>query len=204
MGDASIKVLFVSADPGVAVAVDPAFGAAADIAIVAVAESATDALSLAAQQSPDAVVMDGGLPGAEVEALAHALLQDHPDLQIVMLMAQLDPESIRLAMRAGARDVLTLPLHEGELVETLRWLVAQRRDYARMEAFMQRLRRAYEALFTDDKPVPPRVVAFLEMQAAQKPADVLTQETLAVAYARNRNWRKLAPLAAWLVDNLAE
>jgi DNA-binding NarL/FixJ family response regulator len=201
MGDASIKVLFVSADPGVVEAVDPLLGDAPDIDITAVAESAADALSLSTQHTPDAVVMDSHLPEVEVEALARALLQDHPDLQIIMLMAERDPDSIRLAMRAGARDALTLPLHEGELVETLRWLVAQRRDYARMEAFMRRLRRAYEALFSDDKPVPPRVVTFLERQAAQNPTDVLTQETLAVAYARNRNWRKLAPLAAWLVKH---
>ena len=39
-------------------------------------------------------------------------------------------------MRAGARDYLTKPLEEGELVETIRWMLRERRDYARMQAFV--------------------------------------------------------------------
>ena len=95
-------------------------------------------------------------------------------------------------MRAGARDYLIRPLGDDELVETIHWLIRERREYARMQSFVKQLRKAYEALFTDDKPVPPTVVAYLETQAAQNPGDRLALETLAVAYARNREWKKLA------------
>ena len=97
-------------------------------------------------------------------------------------------------------DYLVKPLAAQELVETVRWLIRERREYARMTAFVKQLRKAYDALFWDDKPVPPKVVAFLEGQVADKPNDRLTLETLAVAYARNRDWTKLVPVAARLTQ----
>jgi DNA-binding response OmpR family regulator len=115
-------------------------------------------------------------------------------VQVIMLSLVQDPEDILKAMRAGARDYLFKPLEHGELTKTIRWLIRERREYARMQGFVKQLRRAYEALFMDDKPVPATVVTYLETQVAQNPGDRLALETLAVAYARNRDWKKLAGL----------
>jgi DNA-binding NarL/FixJ family response regulator len=117
-----------------------------------------------------------------------------------MLSVVNDADDIRKAMRAGARDYLTKPLAPDELVDTIRWMIRERREFARMQSFVNQLRKAYEALFKDDKPIPPNVVAYLEQQVRQDPNDRLTMETLAVAYARNREWAKLYPL----VDILAK
>ena len=67
-------------------------------------------------------------------------------------------------MRAGARDYLVKPLNEGELADTIHWLISERREYARMQAFVDKMRKAYDALFYDEKPVPDRVVLLLETQ----------------------------------------
>lgn len=200
MDQPAIKLLFVSDKPDAASQIDPALNQASAIDVVGTTASRDGALNLVALHQPDVIVIDYDMLGIQAGDISRAVLREDDTIQVIMLSVVNSAEDIRAAMRAGARDYLVTPLREGELVETARWLVKERQEYARMQAFMKQLRRAYEALFTDDKPVPPKVVALLEQQAAEKPQDRLTQETLAVAYARNREWAKLAPLAHRLAD----
>lgn len=198
---ATITLLFASDDPGAVRASDPVLADQPDIEVVATATSGGEAINLAALHQPDIVVIDYDMPEMDTATIARSILQEAPAAQIIMLSLVNDAGDIRQAMRAGARDYLVKPLRPGELVDTVRWLLHEKREYARMQAFVKQLRRAYEALFTDDKPVPPKVVALLESQAAAAPGDRLTQEALAVAYARNRDWQQLAPLARRLADS---
>jgi DNA-binding NarL/FixJ family response regulator len=171
-----------------------------DIEIVGASRTREAIVRLAREiDEADVVVMDYDMPGMDGAEATRSILQDNPRIQVIMLSLVNDADDIRHAMRAGARDYLVRPLDEGELAETIRWLIGERREYERMTAFVKQLRRAYDALFHDDKPIPEKVVTFLESQATEKPADRLTLETLAVAYARNRNWKKLAPLVPILV-----
>lgn len=172
-----------------------------DIEIIGASRTREAIVRLAREtDEADVVVMDYDMPGMDGAEATRSILQDNPRIQVIMLSLVNDADDIRHAMRAGARDYLVRPLGEGELAETIRWLINERREYERMTAFVKQLRRAYDALFHDDKPIPEKVVAFLETQAAEKPGDQLTLETLAVAYARNRNWKKLAPLVPILVE----
>jgi DNA-binding NarL/FixJ family response regulator len=198
MNRPAIKLMFVTDHVDMVEGIDPALKRAGGIAVVGVATSADEAGTLAGRHRPDVVLIDLDAYGDAAQDLTRALMREDPEAQVVMLSVVNDVDDIRRAMRAGARDYLIKPLHEGELVDTIHWLIGERREYARMQAFVKQLRRAYEALFTDDKPIPDKVVAFLEAQAADHPHDRLTQEALAVAYARNRDWAKLAPLAARL------
>ncbi|HOA24852.1 MAG TPA: response regulator [Aggregatilineales bacterium] len=195
-----IKLLFVSDNPNVASEVDPALADAPNIQVLGTTATEAGVVELIKRQQPDIVVVDYDMLGIDAAEVTRAVHREDDTIQVIMLSVVNNAEDIRAAMRAGARDYLVTPLKAGELVETARWLINERREYARMQAFVTQLRRAYEALFTDDKVVPPTVVEFLEKQAALKPNDRLTQETLAVAYARNRDWQKLAPLAAKLAD----
>ncbi len=198
MSDTASKVLIVTDISESSSETTRMLSSAADLQIVATATSGSDALTLAQKHQPDVVVMDYDMPGLNGAEATRAILAANPDTQIVMLSVVNDAQDIRAAMRAGARDYLAKPLEPGELVETIRWLLRERRDYARMQAFVTQMRKAYEALFTEDTPVPPTVIAFLESQVQKSPGDRLAWETLAVAYARNREWTKLAPLVASL------
>lgn len=199
MASSPVKVLIVTdiADSGVEI--QNMLSGASDIAMVAVATGAQEAIALADVHQPDVVVMDYDMPGLNSAETSRAILHNDDRVQIIMLSVVSDVNDIRQAMRAGARDYLIKPLAETELVETIQWLIRERREYARMQAFVGQLRKAYEAIFRDDKPVPPAVVSYLESQVTESPADRLALETLAVAYARNRDWAKLAPLIDKLV-----
>ena len=173
---------------------------ASDLAVVGSAGTAQEAVTMADIHQPDVVIIDYDMPGLDGAEATRSILHQDASVQVIMLSVVNDANDIRTAMRAGARDYLIKPLAEGELVKTIRWLIGERREYARMQAFVNQLRKAYEALFTDDKPVPPTVVAYLESQVTQAPHDRLVLETLAVAYARNRDWARLAPLMNTLVQ----
>jgi len=194
MNSSPIKVLIVTdiADSGIEM--QNMLSGASDIVPVAVATGAQEAITLADVHEPDVVVMDYDMPGLNSAETSRTILHNDDRIQIIMLSVVSEVEDIRQAMRAGARDYLIKPLAESELAETIRWLIRERREYARMQAFVGQLRKAYEALFRDDKPVPPAVVSYLESQIAGSPTDRLALETLAVAYARNRDWVKLSPL----------
>lgn len=203
MEQPAIKLLFVSDNADAASQIDPALRTSPEIHVVGTASSEDGVLAIVMTDPPDVVVIDYDMLGINAVNISRAVMREDDTVQVIMLSVVNDAEDIREAMRAGARDYLVTPLREGELVETARWLIKERREYARMQAFVKQLRRAYEALFTDDKPVPPNVVALLERQAEQKPQDRLAQEALAVAYARNREWDKLAPLVQRLAAKTA-
>jgi DNA-binding NarL/FixJ family response regulator len=200
----TVKLLIVTDSPATLRANDPALASAADIEVVAEAQPGDDVTTMTSVYQPDVVIMDYDLPGFNAADTARAILHAEPTTQIIMLSLVSDANDIRHAMRAGARDYLIKPLHEGELVETIRWLIKERREYAKTRAFIGRMRKAFETLFYDDKPVPDNVVRLLEGEVVKKPDDRLALETLAVAYARNRDWKKLAPLVAKLAHTQLE
>ncbi len=189
-----IKLLIVTDMPDAGVAIEVMLEAMPEIEVVGTAAGGREAISLADLHQPDVVVMDYDMPGLDGAETATEIVHRDPGVQVIMLSLVNEADDIIKAMRAGARDYLIKPLADGELVETIRWLIRERREYSRMQSFVKQLRKAYEALFRDDKPVPPTVVAYLEGQVSQNPEDRLALETLAVAYARNRDWQKLAAM----------
>lgn len=198
MSEAPTKVLIVTDIPESHANTLQALKDAPDFEVVGLAEGGAQAVTLAQVYLPDVVVVDYDMAGLDSAETTRSILRDNPNIQVIMLSVVNDPNDIRAAMRAGARDYLIKPLEQDELIKTIRWLLQERRDFARMQAYVKTMRKAYEALFTDDKPVPPTVINLLEDQVQKTPGDRLALETLAVAYARNREWAKLAPIAATL------
>ena len=198
MSQPTVKILIATEIPESLSQIRQMLAIAPDLEVIGSATTADETIALSVAHRPDVVIMDYDMPGLDGAEATRAILRDNEKTQVIMRSVVNDVDDIRHAMRAGARDYLIKPLTEQELVETIRWLIRERREYARMQAFVVKLRKAYEALFWDDKPVPPSVVAFLEAQVAESPDDRLALETLAVAYARNRDWGSLAPVAQTL------
>lgn len=97
----------------------------ADIQIVGSARSGEEALQLAHDMQPDVVLMDINMPDMDGIVATEALLKDVPFAQIVILSVQNEPDYMRRAMLAGARDFIAKPPSGDELIATIR-VVAER------------------------------------------------------------------------------
>ena len=88
--------------------------------VVGEAADAEAARMVVADTTPDLVIADIRLPGANGIDLARQLVHDHPELVVVILSAYDDPDYVRAAMAAGVSGYLLKTLPSRELVEALR------------------------------------------------------------------------------------
>ena len=86
-----------------------------DIEVVGVAKSGKEAIELAQTHEPDVVVLDVNLSDMDEIAVTEAICRRVPFSQIVILAVQVDPNYMRRAMLAGARDFIVKPPLPDEL-----------------------------------------------------------------------------------------
>lgn len=91
-----------------------------DIAVVGEAGDGEEALRLAQELKPDVVLMDINMPGMDGIMATEAIFNSEPDTAIIIISIQGEPEYLKKAMAAGARDYLVKPLSSNELSETIR------------------------------------------------------------------------------------
>ncbi|HVN54305.1 MAG TPA: response regulator [Anaerolineaceae bacterium] len=86
-----------------------------DVEVVGAARTGKEAIELAMETKPDVVLMDINMPDMDGIAATEAIRKKVPFSQIVILSVQGDPNYMRRAMLAGARDFLTKPPMVDEL-----------------------------------------------------------------------------------------
>ena len=91
-----------------------------DMEVVGGARTGKEALSLARDTQPHVVIMDINMPDMDGISATEAMLKELPNTQIVILSVQNEPDYMRRAMLAGARDFLPKPPSADELVSTIR------------------------------------------------------------------------------------
>lgn len=100
-----------------------------EIKIVAQAASGEEAIRKAAESLPDVVLMDVNMPDMDGITATINIRQQFPFIQVIILTVQDDPDYMRKAMRAGARDFLIKPSSIDELVHA----VLRAAEHARRE-----------------------------------------------------------------------
>lgn len=92
---------------------------------VSVARDGNDALAIARQLLPDAVVLDWMMPGRSGVEVCRELRRDPStkDLRIILVTAKATEDDIAAAFDEGADDYLTKPFDITELDHTLRRLL---------------------------------------------------------------------------------
>ena len=91
---------------------------------VTTAESAEEALAKVKQQRPDLVLMDVVMPGQNGFQATRMLSKDSSTKDIpVIICTTKDQETDKIwGLRQGAKDYVTKPVNEGELIEKIKAL----------------------------------------------------------------------------------
>ncbi len=91
-----------------------------DVEVVGAARSGKEGIQLSQELDPDVVLMDINMPDMDGIAATEQIRQKAPHVQVVILSVQGDPNYMRRAMLAGARDFLTKPPMGDELISAVR------------------------------------------------------------------------------------
>jgi pilus assembly protein CpaE len=91
-----------------------------DIEVVGTARTGREGIDLANEITPDVILMDINMPDMDGITATETICRDNPYSQIVILSIQGDPNYMRRAMLAGARDFLTKPPTVDELTSAVR------------------------------------------------------------------------------------
>ncbi|HOV79620.1 MAG TPA: response regulator [Bacillota bacterium] len=91
-----------------------------DISVVGEAGDGQEAVKMAEELKPDVVLMDINMPGMDGIEASEAISTKLPDTAVVVISIQGEPEYLRKAMVAGARDYLVKPFSSSDLSETIR------------------------------------------------------------------------------------
>ncbi|MEW5830762.1 MAG: response regulator [Chloroflexota bacterium] len=120
MSPANIKVLIVDDVSETRENVRKLLQFESDVEVVGAARTGREAIDLAAELRPDVVLMDINMPDMDGISATEAILQKSPFIQIIILSVQSDPNYMRRAMLAGARDFLTKPPMGDDLISAIR------------------------------------------------------------------------------------
>src|SRR4051812_30586803 len=91
-----------------------------DINVAGCVASGPEAITLAGEGSIDVVLLDINMPGMDGIATAEQLAIKAPTSAIIMMSVQGEPDYLRRAMLAGAREFLVKPFSSDELAASIR------------------------------------------------------------------------------------
>jgi pilus assembly protein CpaE len=99
-----------------------------DVEVIGVARSGREAIEQSRETKPDVVLMDINMPDMDGITATEMIRRNNTITQIVILSVQGDPNYMRRAMLAGARDFLTKPPAIDELTGAIRRAGKMARD----------------------------------------------------------------------------
>lgn len=144
--------------------------AGSDIEIVAEATNGNEALQLAAQHSPDVVMLDVRMPECDGIACLGRLRSELPNLPVLMFSAYDNPTYIARAVALGASGYLVKTASKEEVIVAIQNVASGESIWTREE-----LRRVTGALST------PRVAVDLEVPLTKRESEVLKQLALGLS-----------------------
>ena len=116
----TIRVLVVDDHQLAQKGMDYFLAAFPDLELVGAASDGADALRLCAQLLPDVVLMDVKMPELDGIAATRQIASRFPDVRVIMLSSFDDPETVRQALKVGARGYLLKSISPLDLAHAVR------------------------------------------------------------------------------------
>lgn len=121
MGDIDkIRVLIVDDIPDTRENIRKLLQFERDFEVVGAARTGKEGIELTKETKPDVILMDINMPDMDGITATENIRRDFPHTQIIILSVQGDPNYMRRAMLAGARDFLTKPPSVDEMISAIR------------------------------------------------------------------------------------
>lgn len=143
-----IRVFIIDEHPVIRRGLRALFASCHDIDVVGEAGDGAAAVAAAAELAPDVVLLDMRLPGPAGAEPARRLRRAAPKAKAIVFSAYADEESVREALRAGARAYLLKSCPEETLIDAVRavqqghWLLSPELLDAVLSSF-ERIAQAY-------------------------------------------------------------
>ena len=118
--DERIRVMIVDDHSIVRVGLQQVLEQSGEFAVVGQAADGEEAVRVAAEVSPDLVVMDVIMPGKDEVAACREIMEAAPDTRVVMLTASTEEDAVVEAVAAGATGYLQKETGRERLLSTLR------------------------------------------------------------------------------------
>lgn len=115
-----IKVLIVDDIPETRDHLVRLLGVEQEIDVAGTAASGEEAIRVAMELRPDVIVMDINMPGMDGIAAADMIGQRLPTTPIIMMSVHGEPEQLKQAMLAGAREFLVKPFSSDEFTTSIK------------------------------------------------------------------------------------
>jgi DNA-binding NarL/FixJ family response regulator len=119
----AIRVLLADDHVRTRAAVRKVLEASGEFQVCAEASDAPSAVAAARRERPDVCLVDIRMPGSGIAATA-SITAEIPDTSVVMLTVSRQDEDLFDALRAGARGYLLKGVHEDEIGDSLRRVLA--------------------------------------------------------------------------------
>jgi len=91
-----------------------------DVEVVGTARSGKEGIQLSQELKPDVILMDINMPDIDGISATEVIKTKTPQIQVIILSVQGDPNYMRRAMLAGARNFLTKPPMGDDLILAIR------------------------------------------------------------------------------------
>ncbi|MBN1201186.1 MAG: response regulator [Anaerolineae bacterium] len=126
----------------------------ADIQVVGDAGTGREAIQVAGEVQPDVVLMDINMPDMDGITATKAISTAVRTAAVVIMSVQSEPDYLRQAMLAGARDYLTKPISSEELYATIRRVYERNEPIRQQEAQMASMKTVRAEVGKPDYGVP--------------------------------------------------
>jgi len=168
----------------------------ADLVVIGEAQSSEETIRLANTLMPDIILLDVTMPDFNGLQAAHAILNRHPEMKIIILSMSSNDEFIRYAVQIGIRGYVLKENASQEVINAVREVALRNHPYyapAIQDKFLEFHKQS--AVKSENKELSPRETEVLQMIAEGKTnkriAEVLRISVKTVERHRQRVMEKL-------------